>query len=117
MEYEVMFGYRLKMLVDDPEEIENLMTKVYKLIAHIVNIDYNVFRPGNLENWQATLQHFHTQLLKCEQEAKEILDNCINSLRYVLIQIPHIICCVAANYMHNVKHPTHLGAQNKVWLS
>lgn len=28
IEYENMFGYRLKMLVDDPEEIENMMTKV-----------------------------------------------------------------------------------------
>lgn len=81
MEYEEMFGYRLKVLVDDPEEIENMMKKIYKLIGHIVNIDYNVFRPGNVENWQATLQFFHIQLAKSEQEAKDVLDNCINNLR------------------------------------
>lgn len=54
---------------------------MYKLIAHIVNIDYDIFRPANLENWEASLEYFHKHLLIAENESKDVLDGCIDSLR------------------------------------
>lgn len=58
MEYEAMFGYRLKMLVDDPEEIENLMTKVlhiYCVSFEQVLINFNIHRSINSQRTSSTL--------------------------------------------------------------
>lgn len=81
MEFESMFSFQLKMLVDDPKDIDNMLRKIYKLIAFVVNVDYDIFRSGNLENWEATLEFFHKQVANVELESKLVLDGCINSLR------------------------------------
>lgn len=62
--------------------ILHIYIQIYKLIRHIVNIDYDIFRPGNLENWQASLEYFQKHLNTVEQESKTVLDHCIQSLRY-----------------------------------
>lgn len=81
MEFENMFSYKLKMLVDDPKDVDDMLRKIYKLIAHVVNVDYDIFRPGNLENWEATLEFFKKHVANVELESKQILDGCIESLR------------------------------------
>lgn len=57
MEFEVMFGYRLKMLVDDPEEIENMMTKVYIEIENTNNVLYHKHICLGLQTDSAYCQH------------------------------------------------------------
>ncbi|GAB0094127.1 Dynein heavy chain [Sergentomyia squamirostris] len=81
IEFESMFNARLKSIITDPEEVDNIMKRVYSLIDLIVQIDYDVFRSGNLENWMATLDLFRRKIQMCETQGKFVLDNCIDSLR------------------------------------
>lgn len=55
--------------------------QIYKLIDDIVNIDYDIFRPANLENWEASLKMFHTKLAIIEDDAKFVIDQCVEALR------------------------------------
>lgn len=59
----------------------NAIFQIYKLIDYIVNIDYDIFRPANLENWEASLKMFHTKLAIIEEDAKFVIDQCIEALR------------------------------------
>ncbi|XP_055696351.1 dynein axonemal heavy chain 10 [Lutzomyia longipalpis] len=81
IEFENMFNARLKSIITDPEEVDNIMKRVYSLVDLIVQIDYDVFRSGNLENWMATLDLFKRKIQMCETQGKFVLDNCIESLR------------------------------------
>lgn len=55
--------------------------QIYQLIDYIVNIDYDIFRPANLENWEASLQLFAQKLETIEHDGKNIIDKCIPKLR------------------------------------
>lgn len=55
--------------------------QAYKLIDFIGKIDYNIFRPGNLENWEASLGSFHKRLETIEIDARDVIDKCIPSLK------------------------------------
>lgn len=55
--------------------------QIYQLIDYVINIDYDIFRPGNLENWEASLKLFDKRLQKIEHDAKQLIDKCIPTLR------------------------------------
>lgn len=57
------------------------LTQIYNLIDYIINIDYDIFRPGNLENWEASLKLFDKMLRIIERDAKNLIDKCIPTLR------------------------------------
>lgn len=46
-----------------------------------MNIDYDIFRPANLENWEASLKMFNKKLATIEDDAKFVIDQCIAALR------------------------------------
>lgn len=50
------------------------------MIDFIVDIDYDIFRPSNLENWEASLKSFYKRFDKIESDAKLIIDRCIPEL-------------------------------------
>ena len=76
-----MFGYRLRSNVADPEEVDIMIKKVYTLLSHILIIDYDIFSPNYIDNWDATLDYFYKCLETVENEAKMVLDQCIDSLK------------------------------------
>lgn len=80
-EFENMFGYRLRSNVADPEEVDIMIKKVYRLLHHILNIDYDIFVPNNKDNWEATLDYFYKCMETVENEARVVLDQCIDSLK------------------------------------
>lgn len=57
------------------------MKKVYSILNDILNIDYDIFKPGNWENWEDTLAIFHRKIENLEKDAKYIIEECISSLR------------------------------------
>lgn len=101
VQFENVFGAHLKSLVYNPDDVDYIMDKVcyflpskaiwhtliclypqaYKLIDFIGKIDYDIFRPGNLENWEASLNNFHKRLQSIEIDAKDVLDNCVPALK------------------------------------
>ncbi|XP_058811885.1 dynein axonemal heavy chain 10 isoform X1 [Topomyia yanbarensis] len=81
IEFENMFDHNLKMMISDPEEVDNILTKVYRLINHIISVDYDMFAPSNLANWEATLEYFYKGVEQVEHEARIALDQCIGALR------------------------------------
>lgn len=80
-EFENMFGYRLRSNVADPEEVDIMLKKVYRLLNHILNIDYDIFEPNNKDNWESTLDYFYKYMEVVENEARVVLDQCIDSLK------------------------------------
>lgn len=76
-----MFGYRLRSNVADPEEVDIIVKKVYRLLNHILNVDYDIFVPNNKDNWEATLDYFYKCMGSVENEARIVLDQCIDSLK------------------------------------
>src|SRR5690349_12580488 len=76
-----MFGYRLRSNVADPEEVDIMIKKVYRLLNHILNVDYDIFVPNNKDNWEATLDYFYKCMEGVENEARGVLDQCIDSLK------------------------------------
>ncbi|SPP80284.1 dynein heavy chain 10, axonemal [Drosophila guanche] len=81
IQYENLFGHRLKALIADPSIVDNLMRKVYRMLDDLMNsVDYDMFRPGNWENWEYSLEQFNRRLESLEQEAKGVIDQSINSL-------------------------------------
>lgn len=76
-----MFGYRLRSNVADPEEVDIMIKKVYRLLNHILNIDYDIFEPNNKDNWESTLDYFYKYMEVVENEARIVLDQCIDSLK------------------------------------
>lgn len=80
-EFENMFGHRLRSNVADPEEVDIMIKKVYRLLNHILSVDYNIFAPNNRDNWEATLDYFYKCMETVENEARVVLDQCIDSLK------------------------------------
>lgn len=76
-----MFGQKLRAYVADPEEVDIMMKKVYKLVHLILSIDYDIFVPNNKDNWEASLEYFYKCLEAVENEAKKVLDQCVESLK------------------------------------
>lgn len=97
-----MFGYRLRSNVADPEEVDIMLKKVYRLLnvscgllrsvgviwrrfsifsQHILNVDYDIFVPNNKDNWEASLDYFYKCMESVENEARLVLDQCIDSLK------------------------------------
>lgn len=82
IQYENLFGYRLKALITDPSIVDDLMKKVYRLLDEMLSVvDYDIFRPGNWENWEHTLGQFNNRLEVLESEARSVIDKSILSLR------------------------------------
>ncbi|XP_052562272.1 dynein axonemal heavy chain 10 isoform X4 [Culex pipiens pallens] len=81
LEFEAMFDHHLKTMISDPEEVDNILKKVYRLINHIISVDYDIFAPSNLANWEATLEYFYKGVEQVEHEARTALDQCIGALR------------------------------------
>lgn len=76
-----MFGHRLRSNVADPEEVDIMIKKVYRLLNHILNVDYDIFVPNNRDNWEATIDYFYKCMDNVENEARVVLDQCIDSLK------------------------------------
>uniref|UniRef100_A0A182TQL6 AAA+ ATPase domain-containing protein n=1 Tax=Anopheles melas TaxID=34690 RepID=A0A182TQL6_9DIPT len=81
LDFENIFDANFKAMITDPEEVDNILSKVYHLITHIIAADYDIFVSSNLANWEATLDFFHKSVEGVEKEAKVALDRCIPSLR------------------------------------
>ncbi|XP_017478046.1 PREDICTED: dynein heavy chain 10, axonemal [Rhagoletis zephyria] len=82
IQYENLFGHRLKALITDPSIVDDLMKKVYRLLDDMLsNVDYDIFRPGNYENWEDTLETFNRRLENVESDAKSVIERSINTLR------------------------------------
>lgn len=82
IQYENLFGQRLKSIVNKPETAGELMRKVYRLLDEMLSgIDYDIFRPGNWENWDHSLSTFNRHLEHLESEAKSIIDISLTMLR------------------------------------
>lgn len=54
---------------------------MYHHVSNIVSVDYDVYRRGNVDNWEATLDYFYKGVEQMEREAKKVLDQCIEQLR------------------------------------
>jgi len=81
VQYENLFGHRLKACIADPSIVDNLMRKVYRMLDDLIkSVDYDMFRPGNWENWEYSLEMFNKRLDNVENEAKNVIDQSINSL-------------------------------------
>ncbi|XP_053669700.1 dynein axonemal heavy chain 10 [Anopheles nili] len=81
LDFENIFDANFKAMITDSEELDNTLSKVYRLINHIISVDYDIFASSNLANWEATLDYFHKGVEQVEHEAKVALDRCIPSLR------------------------------------
>lgn len=82
IQYENLFKNRLKGLVNDPTLIDDLMRKVYRLLNDMLkDVDYDIFSPGNWENWEHTLSTFNKRLDTVESEAKLVIERSITMLR------------------------------------
>lgn len=82
IQYENLFGHRLKALITDPSIVDDLMKKVYRLLDDMLSsVDYDIFRPGNFENWEHTLATFNHRLASVEADAKAVIERSINTLR------------------------------------
>lgn len=82
IQYENLFGHRLKGIVSKPATAEELMRKVYRLLDEMLSsIDYDIFRPGNWENWEHSLSTFNRRLDHVESEAKSVIDISLTMLR------------------------------------
>ncbi|XP_058981464.1 dynein axonemal heavy chain 10-like [Musca domestica] len=82
IQYENLFGNRLKCLITDPTLVDGLMRKVYRLLDDMLtSVDYDIFRPGNWENWEHTLSTFNKRLDAVESEAKQVIEKSITMLR------------------------------------
>lgn len=46
----------------------------------IKTVDYDMFQPSNWENWEYSLEMFNKRLENVENEAKNVIDQSINSL-------------------------------------
>ncbi|KAH8257767.1 hypothetical protein KR038_000855 [Drosophila bunnanda] len=81
VQYENLFGHRLKACIADPSIVDNLMRKVYRMLDDLIkSVDYDMFRPGNWENWEYSLEQFNKRLESVENEAKNVIDQSINTL-------------------------------------
>lgn len=69
------------MNVADPEEVDIMIKKVYRLLNHILNVDYDIFSSNNRDNWEATLDYFYKCMETVENDARKVLDQCIDSLK------------------------------------
>uniref|UniRef100_A0A1A9ZFQ5 Dynein heavy chain tail domain-containing protein n=1 Tax=Glossina pallidipes TaxID=7398 RepID=A0A1A9ZFQ5_GLOPL len=82
IQYENLFGTRLKSIITSPAMVDDLMRKVYRLLDDMLtSIDYDVFLPSNWENWEYTLDTFNRRLDSLESEAKGVIERCITMLR------------------------------------
>ncbi|XP_055846772.1 dynein axonemal heavy chain 10 isoform X2 [Episyrphus balteatus] len=81
VQFENLFGYRLKSILIDPSIVDVMMEKVYCLLGDIMRVDYDIFRPANWENWEDTLDGFNRKLNNVETEAMVVIDQCVTSLR------------------------------------
>lgn len=81
IQFENMFSSHLKSIITDPEEVDNIMKRVYSLVQLITCIDYDLFRSGNLENWMATIDLFKRKIDLAEKHGLIVLDHCIDALR------------------------------------
>ncbi|KAI8122976.1 axonemal, Dynein heavy chain 10 [Lucilia cuprina] len=82
VQYENLFGKRLKGLITHPPLIDDLMRKVYRLLDDmLISVDYDIFQPGNWENWEHTLSTFNKRLDTVESEAKLVIERSITMLR------------------------------------
>ncbi|XP_058060896.1 dynein axonemal heavy chain 10 [Anopheles bellator] len=79
--FENIFDAHFKAMITDPEEVDNTLSKVYRLINHIISVDYDIFASSNLANWEATLDYFRKGVEQVEHDAKVALDRCIPTLR------------------------------------
>lgn len=57
--------------------------QVYQLVSNVITVDYDVYRRGNIDNWEATLDYFYKGVEQMDKEARKVLDHCIEQLRYV----------------------------------
>ncbi|KAH8382819.1 hypothetical protein KR009_005420 [Drosophila setifemur] len=81
IQYENLFGHRLKACIGDPSIVDNLMRKVYRMLDDLIrSVDYDMFMPSNWENWEYSLEMFNKRLESVENEAKNVIDQSINSL-------------------------------------
>ncbi|KAH8295402.1 hypothetical protein KR018_010894 [Drosophila ironensis] len=81
IQYENLFGHRLKACIADPSIVDNLMRKVYRMLDDLIKtVDYDMFEPSNWENWEYSLEMFNKRLDNVENEAKNVIDQSINSL-------------------------------------
>uniref|UniRef100_A0A1A9X2L6 Dynein heavy chain tail domain-containing protein n=1 Tax=Glossina brevipalpis TaxID=37001 RepID=A0A1A9X2L6_9MUSC len=82
IQYENLFGNRLKCIITSPAMVDDLMRKVYRLLDDMLtSIDYDVFLPSNWENWEYTLDTFNRRLDSLESEAKTVIERSITLLR------------------------------------
>lgn len=82
IQYENLFGNHIKSMITDPSLADDLMRKVYRLLDELLtNVDYDVFNPGNWENWEHNLNTFYKRLESVEIEAKRVIDKSITILR------------------------------------
>uniref|UniRef100_A0A336KIK9 CSON011062 protein n=1 Tax=Culicoides sonorensis TaxID=179676 RepID=A0A336KIK9_CULSO len=88
--FETVFNNNLRSIVTHPEEVDSMLknlnyffstSKIYQLISNIVTVDYDVFRRGNVDNWEATLDYFYKSMELMELDAKRVLDQCIQHFR------------------------------------
>lgn len=82
IQFENLFGNRLKAIVSKPATADELMRKVYRLLDEMLSgIDYDIFRPGNWENWEHSLNMFNRRLEHVESEGRSVIDIGLTMLR------------------------------------
>lgn len=71
-----IFGAELKLVINDPSQIDIIIKKVDETIMPIKNADFNVYTEFNKENWDATIDYFYFEVKNLEKEAKFFIDEC-----------------------------------------
>ncbi|XP_055373636.1 dynein axonemal heavy chain 10 [Condylostylus longicornis] len=80
LQFENLFSFRLKAIITDPSMVDELMKKVYHILDDIIVVDYDIFRPTNLADWDDTMSNFNKRVELMELEAQNVIDNCMATL-------------------------------------
>lgn len=76
-----IFGPELRSIVSDPQKIDHVTRRVEKLVYHIENADFDMFRVDCKENWEAIMNIFYKEVRALENEAVSFIDQSFKTLR------------------------------------
>lgn len=81
VEIENLLGPRIKSLIRQPVEVFHMLEKLNRCKAFFAELDYDIFRIGFVEYWDASLEEFRGKISKFEEEVMSFIDRCIEMLK------------------------------------
>lgn len=81
IEFENLFGDQLKSWINVPYEVDYMTSELNNLKTYFPSLSYDIFRMGNVEYWDESLQRFNDKVHSFELETELFLDRCVGLLR------------------------------------